>query len=341
VIWRATIGAAVSDWDVGAGGLIYVLGADNKLYAITAQGQVKWITRLRGKYPGSVVEVREGTVYAVSGWDFPATRHAYVEAVSPDGGVRWTRDMGCLDRVVAVRSDGSVLVGCSEGSFYCLSPDGEIKWKIPAEGRGEGWWGQPVTAADGTMYLPGRNRLYAVTSAGEVKWERDFGGASPSAFTSAWRETFRNRSERSKRDVPGTPTPLIGPDGTVYVCAGHRVCALTPSGELKWKIETAEETETPLIGADGMLYVCAYNTVYALTIDGREKWHLCPQEREWVRVLHTAADGTVYLRSWTGRGVWIGSIDAGDMAQAGEKAEEQGRRGPGATTTPEAPGQGR
>jgi hypothetical protein len=73
---------------------------------------------------------------------------------------------------------------------------------------------------------------------------------TPAAVAPAWRVALPG--------APGTSSPAIGPDGTIYVGTtnGHLV-AVDPGGSLKWSVVTNRRglpVRTPAVAADGTIY---------------------------------------------------------------------------------------
>lgn len=73
-------------------------------------------------------------------------------------------------------------------------------------------------------------------------------------------------------DVRGVPA--IGPDGSIYVTAeGGQVCALSPSGERRWRVELGSRIlSTPVLAGNGTLYIGTANSLCAVGPDGRLEW---------------------------------------------------------------------
>ncbi len=144
----------------------------------------------------------------------------------------------------------------------------------------------PAVGDDGTVYfgtgmssmMPGT--LYALTSSGAIKWSYNAGAALYS--------------------------PVIGPDGTVYVQdARDVVYALSPAGALKWYYNDYQSfyfrdvgQRNPAIGADGTIYV-ASDGLYALDpATGHRLWHFIHprySSRDCRASPVIGQDGTIYV----------------------------------------------
>src|SRR5687767_10279786 len=86
---------------------------------------------------------------------------------------------------------------------------GDILWEFNIQNN----YSSPALATDGTIYVGGSNRLYAINPDGTLKWERPM-----------------NYPQH----------PVLGPDGTIYVGENNvqspsRFLALNPAGTMKWE----------------------------------------------------------------------------------------------------------
>jgi outer membrane protein assembly factor BamB len=69
---------------------------------------------------------------------------------------------------------------------------------------------------------------------------------------------------------------VIGEDSTIYFNTNEGLFAVTPKGNLKWKVDFEntdyDATSTPLIGDDGTIYTIYFKrTLYAINPDGSLK----------------------------------------------------------------------
>lgn len=99
----------------------------------------------------------------------------------------------------------------------------------------------------------------------------------------------------------------IGEDGTVYVAAegerfeatGHALYALTPQGEVKWKLEVPAPVRTTPLVDNGSLFFGAYDgTFRSTTLDGGVRWLSEPEDisnRISLSSPAMALDGTIYF----------------------------------------------
>ncbi|MCJ8011595.1 S-layer homology domain-containing protein [Paenibacillus sp. KQZ6P-2] len=167
------------------------------------------------------------------------------------------------------------------------NPKGQVRWEYPMEKPST----SPVLGKDGTIYLGGGNKVYAILPDGTKKWDADLGG-----FAS------------------GTPT--LGADGMLYVGvikldanalkAYVYVCAIDPAGKKKWEFAMGGLKKlsipdlSPAIGADGTIYAGGSDSrnLYALYPDGSLKW-ASPAEGA-VSPPSIGEDGTIYAGTMDG-----------------------------------------
>jgi len=81
-------------------------------------------------------------------------------------------------------------------------------------------------------------------------------------------------------DGDGICSPVVGPDGTVYVGsqgAGPNqpgyLYAVEPTGDLRWRLPVGNSVEpAPAVTRGGTIYVCSNEGLYAVHADGRPLW---------------------------------------------------------------------
>ena len=144
---------------VGQDDTIYAGSQIGKFVALNTQGQVKW-TYDNGNQMGfriSPVIAADGTIVVVSVQDV-------VDALSPDGTVKWTfhlpqtRNMS-RHAAPLLGSDGTIYV-LAEQRLVALSDQGKLRWDLPLQGTA---MGSPALAPDGTLYIAmAEGTLYSV-----------------------------------------------------------------------------------------------------------------------------------------------------------------------------------
>ena len=141
------------------------------------------------------------------------------------------------------------------------------------------YWSSPALGTDGTIYVGGSNKLYAINPNGTVKWDFPL-------------------------DSPGHP--LLGPDGTIYVGelgqSFRRFVALTPAGANKWEFSPGGGNMRAAVAGDGTIYLAANNVLHALRPNGSRLWSftngfgsICTRASFGTPAIGN--DGTVYVPS--------------------------------------------
>lgn len=144
---------------VGQDDTIYAGSQIGKFIALNTRGQVKW-TYDNGNQMGfriSPVIAADGTIVAVSVQDV-------VDALSPDGTVKWTFHLPQTRNMTRhaaplLGSDGTIYV-LAEQRLVALSDQGKLRWDLPLQGTA---MGSPALAPDGTLYIAmAEGTLYSV-----------------------------------------------------------------------------------------------------------------------------------------------------------------------------------
>jgi len=103
----------------------------------------------------------------------------------------------------AVGGDGTVMFGAANGRFYCLNPNGSLKWRYTAGAEVQS---SPALADDGTAYFGSVDgKLYALNPDGTLRW------------------TFPTGEIMS--------SPAIAKDGVIYIGSrDNHLYAVNPDG---------------------------------------------------------------------------------------------------------------
>ena len=188
---------------------------------------------------------------ALDGTIYQATFDGKLEAITPQGEIKWTFKTPLeIKSSPAIADDGTIYFGARNRKFYAVTPEGLLKWTFPT-----GAWidSSPAIGADGTIYFGSWDKkFYALNPDGSLKWNFVTGGIVVSS-------------------------PAIGADGTIYYGSHDKYFyALTHAGTLRWKFPTQGQIiSSPAINSDGTLYFTSTDgNLYALKPDGTEKWRL-------------------------------------------------------------------
>lgn len=250
---------------------------------VTSEPTIAWSVQTNG---AAVVVAADGTVYSCG--------HS-LTAVTSSGAIKWTSDFGTDWKQTLfapmIIASGDVVAGVLAGGLVAVDPSGTTKWTFqppcsPSPKSQLGCLGgYPTIADDGTIYTGVTNgdatTIYAVTSAGQIKWSYVPPPlalpASLGAFTIAY-------------------------DGTIVFNYADELVALSPSGSPLWTWSNGQSDEAvglPSIDADGTIYVVnlSVETLYAVSSStGLELWEL-PIGLAATQVSPPAigADKTVYI----------------------------------------------
>ena len=303
---------------VGADGTIYFGAGRSDLFAVRADGTLKWIFRTNefSSTAGAALSPSigdDGTVYAAFfrtfvglrpdgalKWSFPATNASYLEGRGP-----------------ALAADGSVIVAPA-GELARVRPDGSLVW-LSFHGNFQAAF--PVISAGGVLYCGSyHNSILAYGGEGTRYWGAFNGylwnfdpalSFDGSLYGSAFGLPYHgllslNAAGRTNWFFPcqGMPkgSPAVDAAGDIYfgTDAGG-FFALHADGTLKWSnLLTAPFNCSPAIDRDGMIYVAHQGGIfYSFTPDGATNWSVTisgPVNSSPV----IADDGTIYIGSGNG-----------------------------------------
>jgi len=244
---------------IGPGGTIYVT-AGRKLYALSSDGKKKWDFKTGTPSPDSAANMTpawlscspaladDGTIYFTSG-------EGRLYAVDPRGRKKWhfsTRGTSLSSPAVA--PDGTVIF--TSDACYAVRADGTQRWRFRESG------GTPVIGADGTTYIAGSGRVFAIDVEGRRKWTFVYD-----------KGRWWVKPEWRARGVPSMPNPpllgvAIAPDRTVLVSVAGRLVALDPDGRKKWEAGRMVQasrydvsgitSDPPPVAGDGTVYLTQY-----------------------------------------------------------------------------------
>lgn len=271
VRWTAPVGAPIqSGITIAADGTIYLGARDNKLYAVSPKGQVRWSSTTASSFSETSATIgRNGALYM-------GNDDANLYAFEPGGGVTWTFPIGGLLRNSPnVGADGTIFVGGGSGgkNLIALNPNGSLRWQFTTSAE---MWSSPTIGLDGTIYVGSEDmNLYALRPDGSVKWSYPAG--------------------------EGLQTTVVGANGFVYFNGKPSVCAVDADGRLQWVTPTDGDSMIPALGADGTAYAgTATGSFYAFDERGRVKWQLPLTPFDTWSQPVIGADGIIYVGAMDG-----------------------------------------
>jgi outer membrane protein assembly factor BamB len=225
---RNTSRAAVAE-----DGTVYVSSSAN-LYAIGAQGDLKWKVPLLGRAPTTAPVVGcDGVVY-VDSYKQGSTI-SRVLAITPNGRRKYEFEAETLFRSSpALDDDRTLYLVGGPSTLFAIDSNGRLKWSF----RGGNLSDTPVIDGDHTIYVASLDHfLYAINRDGSLKW--------------------KFRAENAL-----VCSPVIHDNGVVSFAAGSELCSLDRDGRLVAKFEMGPGWRcagAPLV---------ANNRLYAGGIDG-------------------------------------------------------------------------
>jgi outer membrane protein assembly factor BamB len=197
----------------------------------------------------SLVVASDGTIF------FGDAKTSELVALSPSGAVQFRAKLaGTPAYAPALRPDGLVYVaygtsGSSTVGLQVVDPRrGRVVWTYRAPSGTPAFVGGVAVAKDGTAYVAGyaRGHLLAIdpTRPSPVKWTY----AAQDADVTRW------------------STPVLGPDGTIYLAEGgimgkgadKRIVALAADGTVRWQTTIRGNVNvSPTLSSDGVLYAAS------------------------------------------------------------------------------------
>lgn len=285
-----TLGRIYSSAALARDGTIYVT-AENKLFAVNADGTVKWEYAVPGTTLSTPTASPDGTVYVVatvlqSSFQENDPR-AFVHAINANGTRKWLyTSIPEIDDSVVLGADNRIYFSYTRFSFGWSGMDTWGGWTaLDQNGRaiagglnGDFATRAPVVAATGNVY--------AVDDYGLMR------GYSPEGAM-LWEEAMQG--------APGQ-SPIISGDRVYFVSRAGVIYAMSLDGELRWtrQLSGGESRSTVTVGVDGTLYLGAYDSkLYAINPqDGSDFWIADTYGTSYTPAI--GKDGTIYVTTWGG-----------------------------------------
>jgi outer membrane protein assembly factor BamB len=326
--WTYAAGSALDDTPAIATDGTICYNLDDGIYAINADGTLKWsYTHPSGYWFGAPASGPGNVVYA--------TCMAGLTALNADGTLRWEYSdlAGASFDAPVIDTDSSVYFMSPSKNLIALAADGVLRWKTD----GSVLYRQgPAIAFDHSLYMIGApsggdDSLYALDASGNLLWQATTDATSvtmPLVNTDGaivYGEGLAGESTPEYHHVhavsalglplwttvvKGAVLPRLAKDasGNIYCTAElyvanagehGRVYSLDQNGMVRWASGTGGIVSgSAVVGIDGRVYTgWSDGNVYALTPDGAVSWLY---ESDGSMASSSPAvldDGTVYIPS--------------------------------------------
>ncbi len=224
---RQTDDRIVAGVAVDRQGNVYAPSADRQLYALDAEGALRWTWTASEPLESSPLALPGGDVIVAGSGDA-----GLVTRLDRRGAPVWQRPVGSeVFGCPAPGADETILVATMDAGLVCLSADGVIRWRYDELGKSVS---SPAVGADGTIYVGDQTGdLHAVSAEGEPRWRF-------STFTAI------------------ASSPTLAADGRVWFGSdSHAVYAVdVATGKLALKVPVSGYiASSPTIAPDGTLYI--------------------------------------------------------------------------------------
>ncbi|QQS35074.1 MAG: PQQ-like beta-propeller repeat protein [Ignavibacteriales bacterium] len=230
---------------IGKDGTIYAIENGSTLDAINRDGTMKWQFQDNNFLWGSIVNLAfspDGNTLYIHGGIIGDKEITLVAFDLVTLSIKWKFGHAFMRNGPLVDSQGNVYVLVADdtlnqntANFYCLYPDGSLKWKFP-HSRGYYVDTDPTIDKNGNIYFA-TETLYALDYSGKLRWKLDL--------------------------VDGVNyCPLVcDSEGTVYIGTStdffnNSIFAVSKEGLIKWSLPIYDERslgQSPAITKDGTL----------------------------------------------------------------------------------------
>jgi outer membrane protein assembly factor BamB len=230
--WRCKTGGWVdASPAIDGQGRIYFGSWDTKFYALTGRGEQIWTFQTGGPVVSSAAIDAARVIYFGS-------HDGKVYALGPDGAKRWEYPTGgAITGSPALGGAGEIYIPSTDGRLYCLEPDGTLRWRLQTGGITES---SPVLDENGVIFISVNQTHCAVAPEGKFLWRRAFWHPLPHLFGETSASVVADGTviftggdsyvmtvpvDNGEKDFiwnywlagASYSSPLVAPDGTVYV----------------------------------------------------------------------------------------------------------------------------
>ncbi len=219
VVWRLRFdGLFVGDPLIAQDGTVYVGAAPGTLVSISESGRQQWSVTLPGSLLAAPIMDGAGTIYLIA-----SDRRLY--ALTQWGEFKWSLPLPAQPTWPAIGSDGTVLVGTTDGQVIAVSPEGDIRWHHDADASIVGI----SVGADQIIAATAGGTFLGLSASGKELWKEDtkmkldspplMRGSSMLAFSQDGTLLMRQLPGGTvQRFTVGTPgASVLARDGSVYL----------------------------------------------------------------------------------------------------------------------------
>lgn len=223
--------------------------------------------------------------------------------------------VGQLSSEPVIGTDGTLYFGDSLGITYSVDPSGYMNWNLTlgAQSSNHQVLNSPVLGLDGSVYIACKDSyLYRISASGKLIWKASLGAAviaSPAmsatsdiiyvATFSTFMALYADTGDVywTSSSYTTSYTPGIGSDGTIYLCNGNYLYALSSEGNLQWSCQVSTNSNlnvAPVVGPDNVIYVAEGSFVSAV-YQGEVKWSSQVSGGAILANMILGPDGNIYL----------------------------------------------
>jgi outer membrane protein assembly factor BamB len=243
--WRRVLLGPIEAPPLVEDDVVFVGGRDQRVYALGADGQVRWVRPLGIFADVAAQPLRAGSRVVVG------DRTGGVTALdAARGEVLWRARLKSAARPLAARGGGDVVaVADEEGSVVGLDgASGKERWRVRAPG---GLAAAPVFAEmDGSIVVPCRDSMLLIVDAA-------------------------TGAEKARVPTQARPTapPAISGGGFVVAIEGDEVHSISREGKIAWRARMPGAIAGAPLVADGAAFVGAGSSLVALDLaNGQERF---------------------------------------------------------------------